>query len=180
YLQVKKQVKDYEKKMNINSLQLHFLSSRTKINAPEISADSKEAMVFYIKETEQYYNKFDLYDKALAAMILHHANKPVAVDVIIKSLKENSLRTTDKGMYWSKNTAGYRWNERPISVQVKLMEAFNLVPGNETELALMKTWLLRQKQTQQWESPVASVNAIYALTGIGNNLLNNKQSFSIT
>ncbi|MEA4974728.1 MAG: alpha-2-macroglobulin family protein [Paludibacter sp.] len=180
YLQVKKQVKDYEKKMNINSLQLHFLSLRTKINAPEISADSKEAMVFYIKETEQYYNKFGLYDKALAAMILHHANKPVAVDAIIKSLKENSLRTTDKGMYWSKNTAGYRWNERPISVQVKLMEAFNLVPGNETELALMKTWLLRQKQTQQWESPVASVNAIYALTGIGNNLLNNKQSFSIT
>ncbi len=180
YLQVKKQVKDYEKKMNINSLQLHFLSLRTKINAPEISADSKEAMVFYIKETEQYYNKFGLYDKALAAMILHHANKPDAVDAIIKTLKENSLRTTDKGMYWSKNTAGYRWNERPISVQVKLMEAFNLVPGNETELALMKTWLLRQKQTQQWESPVASVNAIYALTGIGNNLLNNKQSFSIT
>lgn len=180
YLQVKKQVKDYEKKMNINSLQLHFLSLRTKINAPEISADSKEAMVFYIKETEQYYNKFGLYDKALAAMILHHANKPVAVDAIIKSLKENSLRTTDKGMYWSKNTAGYRWNERPISVQVKLMEAFNLVPGNETELALMKIWLLRQKQTQQWESPVASVNAIYALTGIGNNLLNNEQSFSIT
>lgn len=180
YLQVKKQVKDYEKKMNINSLQLHFLSLRTKINAPEISADSKEAMVFYIKETEQYYNKFGLYDKALAAMILHHANKPVAVDAIIKSLKENSLRTTDKGMYWSKNTAGYRWNERPISVQVRLMEAFNLVPGNETELALMKIWLLRQKQTQQWESPVASVNAIYALTGIGNNLLNNEQSFSIT
>jgi len=180
YLQVKNQVKDYEKKMNINSLQLHFLSLRTKINAPEISADSKEAMVFYIKEAEQYYNKFGLYDKALAAMILHHANKPVTVDAIIKSLKENSLRTTDKGMYWSKNTAGYRWNERPISVQVKLMEAFNLVPGNETELALMKTWLLRQKQTQQWESPVASVNAIYALTGIGNNLLNNKQSFSIT
>ncbi len=180
YLQVKKQVKDYEKKMNINSLQLHFLSLRTKINAPEISADSKEAMVFYIKETEQYYNKFGLYDKALAAMILHHAKKPVAVDAIIKSLKENSLRTTDKGMYWSKNTAGYRWNERPISVQVKLMEAFNLVPGNETELALMKTWLLRQKQTQQWESPVASVNAIYALTGIGKNLLNDKQQFSIT
>ncbi len=180
YLQVKNQVKDYEKKMNINSLQLHFLSLRTKINAPEISADSKEAMVFYIKETEQYYNKFGLYDKALAAMILHHAKKPVAVDAIIKSLKENSLRTTDKGMYWSKNTAGYRWNERPISVQVKLMEAFNLVPGNETELALMKTWLLRQKQTQQWESPVASVNAIYALTGIGKKLLNDKQQFSIT
>ncbi len=180
YLQVKNQVKDYEKKMNINSLQLHFLSLRTKINAPEISADSKEAMVFYIKETEQYYNKFGLYDKALAAMILHHAKKLVAVDAIIKSLKENSLRTTDKGMYWSKNTAGYRWNERPISVQVKLMEAFNLVPGNETELALMKTWLLRQKQTQQWESPVASVNAIYALTGIGKNLLNDKQQFSIT
>lgn len=180
YLQLKKQVKDYDKKMSINSFQLHVLAMRAQIKTTDSATSVNEAIAFYLGQTEQYHNKFGLYDKALAAVVLHHANKPVAVDAIIKSLKENSIRSTDKGMYWSKNTSGYRWNERPISVQVKLMEAFNLIPGNETELALMKIWLLRQKQTQQWESPVASVNAIYALTGIGNNLLNNKQQFSIT
>lgn len=180
YLQLKKQVKDYDKKMNINSFHLHVLAMQAQIKTTDTATSVKEALSFYSRQTEQYQNKFGLYDKALAAVILHHANKPAAVDAIIKSLKENSLRSADKGMYWPKNTSGYRWNERPISVQVKLMEAFNLVPGNNTELALMKTWLLRQKQTQQWESPVASVNAIYALTGIGNNLLDNKQQFSIS
>ena len=180
YLQLKKQVKDYDKKMNISSFQLHFLSLRTQVNAPEISADSKEAMEFYFKQTEQYHTKFNLYDKALAAGILHRTKKTVVVDAILKSLKENALHTEEMGMYWAKNTSGYFWNERPVSVHVKLMEAFNLVRGNETELAAMKIWLLRQKQTQLWDSPVSSVNAIYALTGIGKNLLNNPQAYTIT
>jgi len=180
YLQLKKQVKDYDKKMNINSIQLHVLAMLTQIKTTDSATLVNESMAFYIRQTEQYYNKFGLYDKALAAVVLHHTNKPTAVNAIIKSLKENALYSPEKGMYWAKNTSGYRWNERPVSVQVQLMEAFNLVSGNETELALMKTWLLRQKQTQQWESPVASINAIYALTGIGNNLPDNKQQFSIS
>ena len=180
YLQLKKQVKDYDKKMNISSFQLHFLSLRTQVNAPEISADSKEAMEFYFKQTEQYHTKFNLYDKALAAGILHRTKKTVVVDAILKSLKENALHSEEMGMYWAKNTSGYFWNERPVSVHVKLMEAFNLVGGNETELAAMKIWLLRQKQTQLWDSPVSSVNAIYALIGIGKNLLNIPQEYTLT
>ncbi|MEA4937083.1 MAG: alpha-2-macroglobulin family protein [Paludibacter sp.] len=180
YLQLKKQVKDYDKKMNINSFQLQFLSLRAQVNAPELSAESKEAMAYYLKQTEQYHNKFGLYDKALAALILHYAKKTAVVNAILKSLKENALHSEAMGMYWAKNTSGYFWNERPVSVQVKLMEAFNLVPGNETALAQMKTWLLRQKQTQQWDSPVSSVNAIYALTGIGRNLLKDPQEYTIT
>jgi hypothetical protein len=180
YLQLKKQVKDYETKMHINTFQLHFLSLRTQVDAPELSAESKEAMAYYLKQTEQYHVKFGLYDKALATVILHHTKKPAAVDAMLKSLKENTLRSETMGMYWARNTSGYFWNERPVSVHVKLMEAFNLVPGHETELAQMKTWLLRQKQTQQWDSPVSSVNAIYALTGIGKNLLKNPQEYTIT
>ena len=180
YLQLKNQVKDYDKKMHINSFQLHFLSLRAQVNTPELSAESKEAKAFYLKQTEQYHNKFSLYDKAQAAVILYHTEKTAIVDAILKSLKENALRSETTGMYWAKNTSGYFWNERPISVQVKLMEAFSLVSGNETELAQMKTWLLRQKQTQQWDSPVSSVNAIYALTGIGKDLLKNPQEYTIT
>ena len=179
YLQLKKQVKDYDKKMNINSFQLHFLSLLAQVNASELSSESKEAMAYYLKQTEQYHNKFGLYDKALAVVILHYAKKSAVVDAILKSMKENALHSETMGMYWAKNTSGYFWNERPVSVQVKLMEAFNLVPGNETVLAQMKTWLLRQKQSQQWDSPVSSVNAIYALTGISSNLLKNPQEYTI-
>ncbi|MEA4981867.1 MAG: alpha-2-macroglobulin family protein, partial [Paludibacter sp.] len=123
YLQLKKQVKDYDKKMHINSFQLHFLSLRTQVNAPELSPESKEAMAFYLKQTEQYHNKFSLYDKAQAAVILYHTEKTAIVGAILKSLKENALHSETMGMYWAKNTSGYFWNERPISVQVKLMEA---------------------------------------------------------
>ena len=38
----------------------------------------------------------------------------------------------------------------------------------------MKMWLLKQKQTQQWDSPVSTADAVYALLYNGTNLLDNQ------
>jgi len=43
----------------------------------------------------------------------------------------------------------------------------------------MKIWLLKQKQTQRWDSPMSTVNAIYALLNRGNNWLTNEGSVQI-
>ena len=43
----------------------------------------------------------------------------------------------------------------------------------------MKIWLLKQKQTQRWDSPSATVNAIYALLLQGNDWLGNDGNVSI-
>lgn len=56
------------------------------------------------------------------------------------------------------------------------MEALSLVGGNDATVEEMKLWLLKQKQTQQWRSPLASVDAIYALLMNGTNLLDNQEN----
>lgn len=60
------------------------------------------------------------------------------------------------------------------------MELFDLVGSHTADLAAMKIWLLRQKQTQSWDSPIASLHAIQALLDMGHNLLEHSVSYTIT
>ncbi|MEE1223506.1 MAG: hypothetical protein UHL07_08265, partial [Bacteroidaceae bacterium] len=53
---------------------------------------------------------------------------------------------------------------RKVDIHVQLMEALQLVQPEETELlGGMRQNLLLQKRTQVWDTPISSVNAIFAL-----------------
>ena len=61
-----------------------------------------------------------------------------------------------------------------MQAHVDVMEALELIGGNNDTVEEMKLWLLKQKQTQQWNSPVATADAVYALLMKGVNLLDNQ------
>lgn len=61
-----------------------------------------------------------------------------------------------------------------MQAHVDVMEALELMGGNTETVEEMKLWLLKQKQTQQWNSPVATADAVYALLMKGTNLLDNQ------
>lgn len=180
YLLIQKNFKDYQKKQTINSNQLHYLALRSQVLDIELNEQIVEAYVYFLEQAEKYHPKFGLLDKGLAAIALHHNEKIDARDKALQSLCENALKTDEMGMYWAKNTAGYSWNQRPISVQVKLMEALYLSDRYTNEVEEMKVWLLRQKQTQIWDTPIASVDAIHALTSLGNNPLQHPIHYTIS
>ena len=115
----------------------------------------------------------------MMAVVSQRNGKIQVANDIMKSLRENALKTDEFGMYWAKNTSGYYWNERPIAVQAAIIEAFAEVEKNKTEVDEMKIWLLKQKQTQRWDSPMATVNAIYALLHQGSDWLANEGSVQI-
>jgi hypothetical protein len=54
--------------------------------------------------------------------------------------------------------------DRKVETHVNLMEAVRTVEPKETDLlAKMAEWLILQKRTQEWERPIQSADAIYAL-----------------
>jgi len=115
----------------------------------------------------------------MMAIVANRNGKTQLANNILKSLKENALKTDEFGMYWAKNTSGYFWNERPIAVQAAIIEAFTEISNNTADIDELKIWLLKQKQTQRWDSPMSTVNAIYALLNRGNNWLANEGSVQI-
>ena len=105
-----------------------------------------------------------LYDKAMAAVILaRHGDSKRAAEYV-KSLKEYSTYKENMGRYFENARAEYSWQDYRIPTQVAAMEAIRMVtPKDTTTLTQMKRWLLQEKRTQAWDTPVNSVNATYAL-----------------
>jgi len=180
YLTLKKSVKNYEQKMTVNAVQIQYLAIRSQLKQMDMNDDCTEAYSYYLSQIEKYHTQLGLYEKALAGKALHFEGKIKTVQAILQSLKENAIKSDEMGMYWAKNKAGYLWNERPITVHAQIMELFDLVGSHTADLAAMKIWLLRQKQTQSWDSPIASLHAIQALLDMGHNLLEHPVSYTIT
>lgn len=104
-----------------------------------------------------------IYEKALTAIILARHGDITKGREYVKSLKEYSVYTDDMGRYYDTRRASYSWYDYKIPTEVAAIEAIKLVtPDDRQTVDEMRRWLLRQKQTQAWSTPVNSVNAIYA------------------
>jgi hypothetical protein len=58
-------------------------------------------------------------------------------------------------------------SQSAVSVHTFIMDAFLAGGGKPGEIDNMKRWLLKQKQTQLWESTHATMDAVYALLSSG-------------
>ena len=180
FAELKKYNKNYNTEMCVGNMQLFYLHMRSEYPQIPIHVSAQDAIKFYTAQSEKYWTSFSLYGKAMMAVVANRNGKIQTANDILKSLKENALKTDEFGMYWAKNTAGYFWNERPIAVQAAIIEAFAEISKDQAELDEMKIWLLKQKQTQRWDSPTATVDAIYALVRYGSDWLANDAQATIS
>ncbi len=89
----------------------------------------------------------------------------------MKSLKERSVSNDELGMFWRDTERSWWWYDAPIETQALMIEAFAEVADDAQAVEDCKVWLLKQKQTQDWETTKATADAIYGLLLQGNNLL---------
>ena len=82
-------------------------------------------------------------------------------------------------MYWIQPGAGYWWYEAPIEAQSLLIEAFSEVAKDAPTVDKMKIWLLKNKQTQSWETTKATADAVYALLLTGTEWLSNTPKITV-
>jgi hypothetical protein len=177
---LKKYYKNYDKEMSIDNMQLFYLHTRSEYPDIPVAASAQEAVKFYTAQSEKYWTNLTLYGKAMMAVVAQRNGKTKIANNILGSLKENALKTDELGMYWAKNTPGYFWNEQPVAIQAAIIEAFAEVTKNNADVDEMKIWLLKQKQTQRWNSPLGTVDAIYAILHDGSDWLANQGTVKIT
>lgn len=81
----------------------------------------------------------------------------------VQSLKEYSVYTEEMGRYYDTPRAGYSWFNYKIPTEVAAIEAIkHVAPDDVQTINEMRRWLLQEKRTQLWDTPINSVNAIYA------------------
>lgn len=156
-----------------SELTVHYLYICALTNA-KLPEANRRANAYFIDKLAASTRMQTIYDKALSAIILQKAGKTVAAKEFIASLKEYAVETKDMGMYYDTDKAAYSYAAYRIPTQVAVIEAMEQVAKDMKAVEQLKIWLLMQKRTQAWDSPLATANAIYALLSRGTNLLDNR------
>lgn len=114
----------------------------------------------------------DIQDKSVMATVMDAAGKKNEAKVLLQSVVEYMVSNEDMGSYFDTYKAGYSWCNYRIPAHVSAMEAImRLGENKEVLLDDMRLWLLKQKQVQVWDTPISSVNAIYAFLADGGSRL---------
>jgi hypothetical protein len=100
--------------------------------------------------------------QGMTCLALHRFDDKTTTAAMIKSFSEKALHSEEMGMYW-KSDYGYYWYQAPIETQALMIEVYDEVAGDQQSVEDMKAWLLKQKQTQDWKTTKATVEACYAL-----------------
>ena len=140
--------------------------------------DALKAHKYFIALAQKQWSDFTLYEKALTAVTLNRYGFKQEAQNILKSLRQYAVTNNEQGMYWPNNRRQIYRNSA-IQTHVALMEAFYELEGNTPETELMKQWLLRQKQTQNWGNVPSTVDALYALLLTGKDRLNQSEKVTV-
>ena len=136
---------------------------------------------YFIDKLSGERKELTIYGKALGAIILQQSGKVAEARLFMQSLMEYSVVTDEMGRYFDTPKARYSWFSYKIPTEVAAMEAIQRITKDTKAIDEMKRWLLKQKQTQTWETPIATADAVYALMATGaSDLLANTGGVEIT
>jgi len=145
------------------------------LDGRSLSSNVQSANNYLITLLKKDIKRQTIYEKALTAIVLaQHGEHKKAMEYV-QSLKEYTVFTEEMGRYYDTPRAFYSWYDYKIPTEVAAIEAIQKVTPQDTQtIDEMRRWLLQEKRTQAWDTPINSVNAIWAF------LANNTSSTSQT
>lgn len=163
----------------IDGLHIQYLYMRSFFPEYAVPGNVFKAYNYYRSQAQKYWLKQNRYFQGMIALALNRTGDVQTAKNIVASLKQNALVNEEMGMYWKENNAGYYWHQAPVETQSLLIETFKEVSNDTKAADDMKTWLLKQKQTQHWKTTKATAEACYALLLQGTNWITNTPEVTI-
>ena len=177
--EVREMKKQEEKKHKVNpsEMALHYLyivamdGTCVKLKAPALND-----MDYLLGKLKKMTRSLTIYGKAKAAVILAlNYDYKTAADYL-KSMEEYSVYREDMGRYYDTRKAYYSWRNYKIPTEVAAIEALQALDAQsiaaissasfaiskQQTIEEMQRWLLMSKRTQVWDTPVNTVDAVYA------------------
>ena len=128
---------------------------------------SSDVKTYLIKRLADSSRLLTIYGKALGANILHSFGLEAKAKEFLESVMQYSVMTEEMGRYFDTPKAEYSWFSYRIPTQVAVIEAIHSLTKEVKTVEEMKRWLLKQKQAQAWDTPIATADAVYALLMTG-------------
>ncbi len=159
---------------------IHYLYARSFfLNEYPLPRALDSLKQIYIANIQKEKLKFPLQTQAMAALVLSRFGEKEEAGKLLHSVKEYAVESDETGMYWKSNLSGWYWYQAPVETQALLIEAFNEITGDVEAIESMKIWLLKNRQTNQWNSTKATTKAVYALMNTGKSWTDAEKGVSV-
>lgn len=118
---------------------------------------------FLVSRLAKRDTEFTIYGKAVSAVVLALNDHDKEAADLLESIRQYTVYKEEMGRYFDTRKAQYSWFDYRIPTQVAAIEALKTLQPHDTQtIAEMQRWLLQSKRTQAWDTPLNSVNAVYA------------------
>ncbi len=142
---------------------IQYLYMRSFFPQIKIANNAQKAVQFFTERSVATWAQQNKYMQAMIALMAHRNNDVNTPKAILKSLKESAIRNDEMGMYYKDAAEGWWWYEAPIERQALVVEALEEIDNDIQTADDLRTWLLKNKQTNNWKSTKATAEAVYAL-----------------
>lgn len=150
------------KNVRPSELAVQYLYAST-LAGRDMQQSAKRNFDYLISRLAAQNTEFSIYGKAVSAVVLAGNNHRKQAADLLESIRQYTVYKEDMGRYFDTPKALYSWFDYRIPSQVAAIEALKaLLPNDANTISEMQRWLLQSKRTQAWDTPLNSVNAVYA------------------
>ena len=167
--EVREMKKQEEKKQKVNPSEqaLHYLYILS-MDGRKMKQNLEADKAYLLDKMSKMTGDFSIYGKARAAVVLARNSQQNAAyrekaGEYLQSVNEYAVYREEMGRYYDTRKALYSWRNYKIPTQVSVIEAMQMLkPNDKQTIEEMQRWLLMSKRTQVWDTPVNTVDAVYA------------------
>ena len=164
---------------HLESMAVQYLYARSFFLKGQEDNKPDKVTAYYLDQAAKYWLGKGLYQEGLIALAMYRFGRPETAQKIVASLKERATVKEELGMYWPFDW-GFYWYQLPIETQALMVEVFSEVAKDPAAVENLRIWLLKNKQTNRWESTKATAEAVYALLLNGDNWLANTKPVQVS
>lgn len=167
--EVREMKKQEEKKQKVNPSEqaLHYLYILS-VDGRKMKQNLEQDKAYLLDKMSKMTGDFSIYGKARAAVVLARNSQQNAAyrekaGEYLQSVNEYAVYREEMGRYYDTRKALYSWRNYKIPTQVSVIEAMQMLkPNDKQTVEELQRWLLMSKRTQVWDTPVNTVDAVYA------------------
>lgn len=167
--EVREMKKQEEKKQKVNPSEqaLHYLYILS-VDGRKMKQNLEADKAYLLEKMSKMTGDFSIYGKARAAVVLARNSQQNAAyrekaGEYLQSVNEYAVYREEMGRYYDTRKALYSWRNYKIPTQVSVIEAMQMLkPNDKQTIEELQRWLLMSKRTQVWDTPVNTVDAVYA------------------
>lgn len=162
-----KKMEEKKHKVSPSEQALHYLYILS-MDGRKMKQNQEADKAYLLEKMSKMTGDFTIYGKARAAVVLakncqQNADYREKAGEYLQSVNEYAVYREEMDRYYDTRKALYSWRNYKIPTQVSVIEAMQMLkPNDKQTIEELQRWLLMSKRTQSWDTPVNTVDAVYA------------------